>query len=371
VTHAYTVRPNKVALEFVAVANDTTAKLQDPSASHVSWIDGVAESPLSVFSHFDLENRVKGTLIFDNVPIAKQLSFTYGVSGHNVIDLRLEPLVLSLSWVGCYMEDADHDLDGGPHEYGYGPETCAIACRNYTYMALQSNGWCSCGNSYATQAQYRATPSSECGTICAGEASLSPKRYCGSSLRNAIYLVEEVPHMSWVGCYVDDESHDLDAGPQSTGYTSETCALACRNFSYFALQDTGYCSCGDAYGTNSQYVQVQDHECGRVCDGEEDLSPTRFCGGGPRNMVYRLTDAVVPTIAWVGCFVADSSDNLPFGPHAYDTRVHYVPQLANTLCTWLCKTTASAHVGRATSLRPNLLLSPTVNVAILVKAKEG
>merc|ERR1712232_302901 len=96
--------------------------------------------------------------------------------------------------------------------------------------------------------------------------------------------------MGYVGCYVDDGNRDLQEGPRAYGYTTTTCAEACGSYSFFALQHNGWCVCGDAYGTASQYVQVDDNQCGNACAGEGHGR----CGGGWRNAVYRsLTGARV------------------------------------------------------------------------------
>ncbi|CAJ1458005.1 unnamed protein product [Effrenium voratum] len=102
----------------------------------------------------------------------------------------LRKKVLEVLWVGCYVDDAFHDLDYGPQAYGYTTSTCAEACQDFTYMALQS-GWCSCGDSFATSASYTSVGVEECGSLCAGEELLQPPRYCGSDWRNAIYSLKK------------------------------------------------------------------------------------------------------------------------------------------------------------------------------------
>lgn len=49
-----------------------------------------------------------------------------------------------------------------------------------------------------------------------------------------------------------------------------------------ALQNGGWCSCGDAFSTSATYVKAADMECGALCSGEEMLSPMRYCGGFQR-----------------------------------------------------------------------------------------
>ena len=62
-----------------------------------------------------------------------------------------DPL-LTFAWLGCYKDDGDRDLGQGPKDYGFDPETCADACADFDYFALQANGWCNCGNDYGDPA---------------------------------------------------------------------------------------------------------------------------------------------------------------------------------------------------------------------------
>lgn len=61
-------------------------------------------------------------------------------------------LSAEFSWLGCYKDDADRNLNEGPKEFGYNPASCAEGCAEYEYFALQANGYCHCGNSYGEPA---------------------------------------------------------------------------------------------------------------------------------------------------------------------------------------------------------------------------
>ena len=60
--------------------------------------------------------------------------------------------------------------------YGYDQSSCNKACKDYKFFALQHNGWCVCGDAYATEAKYVKKADSEC-----GENGL------GGGWRNSIY----------------------------------------------------------------------------------------------------------------------------------------------------------------------------------------
>jgi len=97
--------------------------------------------------------------------------------------------------------------------------------------------------------------------------------------------------MDFIGCFKDDGNRDLNQGPKNYGYNSETCKQACSGYTYFALQNGGWCVCDNAYSTAPQYGQVGDGECGAVCAGEAGSEPPRYCGAGWRNAVYAVADA--------------------------------------------------------------------------------
>merc|ERR1712029_1214417 len=63
-------------------------------------------------------------------------------------------------YIGCYVDDSMRDLNDGPKAYGYNQASCKEACKQYTYFALQHNGWCVCGNGYGTRPQYVKKPDS-------------------------------------------------------------------------------------------------------------------------------------------------------------------------------------------------------------------
>eukprot|EP00928_Gymnodinium_smaydae_P050164 TRINITY_DN3375_c2_g1_i2.p1 TRINITY_DN3375_c2_g1~~TRINITY_DN3375_c2_g1_i2.p1 ORF type:complete len:2183 (+),score=420.83 TRINITY_DN3375_c2_g1_i2:1304-7852(+) len=98
--------------------------------------------------------------------------------------------VLVFEWIGCFYEDGDHDLDGGPQAFGFTSETCAAMCKGFRYIALRQNGYCSCGQSFQNEDKYYRVSNEECGTPCDGEETYYPTRYCGGTWRNAVYQIE-------------------------------------------------------------------------------------------------------------------------------------------------------------------------------------
>jgi hypothetical protein len=99
----------------------------------------------------------------------------------------------------------------------------------------------------------------------------------------------------YVGCYQDNGHRDLDYGPRRYGFNTLTCDAACSNwgnkqYTYFGLQNGGWCCCGNSYSTSTAYPKISDSRCaqrGFPCKNEAGLSPTRYCGGPWANAIYR------------------------------------------------------------------------------------
>merc|ERR1711962_803065 len=87
----------------------------------------------------------------------------------------------------------------------------------------------------------------------------------------------------YIGCFSDDGNRDLEKGPMKYGYNQKTCNEACKTYKYFALQNNGWCVCGDAYATEAQYVQKNDGECYSGHSGSPNGNSN---GGAWRNSVY-------------------------------------------------------------------------------------
>merc|ERR1719265_271586 len=200
-------------------------------------------------------------------------------------------------WLGCWSDDAERGLkvdNGGG--YGYTFQTCQFTCANYKYFALQNNGACFCGNSYAQAEPYEIIPIEDCKAPCAGDPDSSTgcgggPCGCGGPWRNMVYRVEEAQVGQWLGCWSDDSARALKQY-QGSGYNFGTCEAKCAAYNFFSLQYYGQCFCDNSYGMEDPYVMRPVEECKAPCAGDPDSSTG--CGGGPcrcggawRNMVYK------------------------------------------------------------------------------------
>merc|ERR1712072_986113 len=174
---------------------------------------------------------------------------------------------------GCYQDNGSRDFKHGPKRYGYSSTSCMNACKSYKFVALQNNGWCSCDNTYSTPSStYRKRPSGECNQGGTGK---------GGPCRNAVYTnarYSAPKSQRYLGCYQDNGPRDFRYGPKRYGYRANTCAAACKQYTYVALQNGGWCSCDNNYSTPSRnYPKKPTNQCNKGFTGG---------GGGWRNAVY-------------------------------------------------------------------------------------
>jgi len=82
------------------------------------------------------------------------------------------------SYVGCFKDDSDRDLDDLYLGRGYNPESCSVACQDYNFFSIQDGSQCFCDNSYSTEAKYHQVDDSECNSKGFGH---------GGAWRNSVY----------------------------------------------------------------------------------------------------------------------------------------------------------------------------------------
>jgi len=80
------------AVEFEVVGNKSLGRLQDPLASELSSSSGGEWSlrPAShEFTETDFEKKIRGTLVYDNVPAETQVRFKFGNGWYSYLTLEL------------------------------------------------------------------------------------------------------------------------------------------------------------------------------------------------------------------------------------------------------------------------------------------
>jgi hypothetical protein len=92
------------------------------------------------------------------------------------------------------------------------------------------------------------------------------------------------PGYEYVGCFIDQQSRDMDVAIQWSGHsddvTVERCQQKCAGYEYFSLQFASECFCDR---NPPQGDSVADGECNMMCTGNS----YEACGAAWRNSVYR------------------------------------------------------------------------------------
>lgn len=218
---------------------------------------------------------------------------------------------------GCHTDHiADRTLTGKKWTGKLTPRHCAIICSGYRYFALEGSNECYCGNTVAHASI--PTPDYFCANVCSGNqqsvcgginvlslyesnkfasiASPSIRLVSSNSTINssnpapskpptppAPPAVVRVPGWTYRGCWTDDP-HDrtLTAKTRKGSITPEKCAQLCKGYTFFGLEYSNECYCGNSlsYGT----TRVSENQCSRVCMGNFRW----ICGGSGTLSLYEV-----------------------------------------------------------------------------------
>jgi hypothetical protein len=207
------------------------------------------------------------------------------------------------SYLGCFIDAETRDLSSVLSNGQVSVEQCNKYCSSYQFFGLQATDYCLCGNSYGRYGPPVA--GSECNMPCSGNA----KQICGNHWRNSVYRVN-----NYVGCFKDTAIRDLSNVLFNGKVSIEQCRELCSNYTYFGLQATNNCLCGNSYG---RYGQVAESECNKPCSGNAG----QICGNNWRNSVYRVN-------TYLGCFKDTETRDLPNGL--------FFGQMSIQLCSKYC-----------------------------------
>ncbi|KAH0528699.1 hypothetical protein TsFJ059_003525 [Trichoderma semiorbis] len=213
-------------------------------------------------------------------------------------------------WVskGCYSEGTT----GRALTFGYGGvanaqmtvAACTSGCKaaGYTFAGVEYGGECYCGKSISNGA---LPATSGCTMTCNGNQT----EYCGGPGHLNIYGLNAVrdgtgttsaaqpaqtgacpgqpavvSKYNWYGCYTEGtNSRALAAKTYADdAMTLESCATFCVGYTYFGVEYSRECYCGNSFGAGSKLTTASD--CSMTCSGQD----CEFCGAGNRLSVYSL-----------------------------------------------------------------------------------
>ncbi|CAD6594301.1 MAG: hypothetical protein ASARMPREDX12_008599 [Alectoria sarmentosa] len=243
------------------------------------------------------------------------------------------------NYIGCYSEaTAGRALSGLapaiPAGIGNTVESCEASCQGYTYFGVEYSNECYCGNTI--NAGSVDQPSSDvlvngCSMLCGGNVS----EYCGGPNRLDMYQLNgslpvptsttSIPGTSptptpggpsvvpsaggygYIGCYTDSTANRALTGlvnpVAGATLTVELCAAACVGFTYFGVEYSAECYCGNALLGGSTLAtggsDPTQNQCDMTCDGNTN----EYCGGPNRLNTYQynaslasVSSSAVPTV---------------------------------------------------------------------------
>ncbi|KAF7951604.1 hypothetical protein EAE96_006907 [Botrytis aclada] len=223
------------------------------------------------------------------------------------------------NYLGCFRESTI-----GPRLFpnqGYTPNDtansnnmCQEACyglAQYSFAGTEYTSQCWCGNTPPSLASQDPT-NALCNFACPGDPTdgcggtgyisvfYNPTEYVAGS-DPALYgpkTVNSVGNYNYLGCYSEATTGRALGGlnPQAlaTGFTIESCATACKGFTYFGMEYANECYCGNALGVgsvNQTSGTPSINGCSMLCTG----NAKEYCGGPGKLDVYMLNTATSPS----------------------------------------------------------------------------
>ncbi|KAK2050271.1 galactose oxidase [Colletotrichum somersetense] len=258
-----------------------------------------------------------------------------------IVAPSVNPGVGDWSSIGCYAEGTT----GRALTYGVGTipagqmnvANCTAACAaaNFILAGVEYSGECYCGNTIANGG---APAADGCNMVCNGK----PSEYCGGPNRLNVYDFQNkflppaaststsapaptasgaappvsaaatssasavaspapaatvlgqpatVGNWKWYGCQTEATNARALAAKTyaSDDMTLESCSTFCAGFTYFGVEYSRECYCGNSFSTGS--VPAPASDCSMVCMGNK----LEYCGNGNRLSVYTIGDNTQPS----------------------------------------------------------------------------
>ncbi|KAL2165179.1 hypothetical protein VTH06DRAFT_475 [Thermothelomyces fergusii] len=210
------------------------------------------------------------------------------------------PTDLPESWEyqGCYTDVPGRTINGA--SYADGANMTNAACTSYCaskgfrYAGTEFSVECFCGNILASGTEKLAD--SECNMPCSGDAG----EPCGAGAKLSLFYSsavtgpsqpESIGDYDWYGCQTEATgTRALSAAAfDSDNMTLEACQAYCSAFTYFGVEYSRECYCGDKLNAGS--VPAPASECSMTCSG----NPAQYCGAGNRLSVYARSGTPPPS----------------------------------------------------------------------------
>ncbi|KAL8765358.1 MAG: hypothetical protein Q9209_007544 [Squamulea sp. 1 TL-2023] len=204
-------------------------------------------------------------------------------------------------------------------------EKCAAFCRGYTYMGVEYSTECYCGNiigagalpvtdgrcsmpcggdksqlcggpnglnfykNSASASGSSSTSLTSTGTTSGSSSTTSTSSSASNSATGPI-TVQSVPGYGYLGCYSEGSNGralvDLQNPIPASQVSVEACGVACAQYTYFGVEYSGECYCGNTIQAGSAMVAGNTPaitQCNMVCNADKN----EYCGGPNRLNMYK------------------------------------------------------------------------------------
>ncbi|KAL8698939.1 MAG: hypothetical protein Q9224_001623, partial [Gallowayella concinna] len=235
--------------------------------------------------------------------------------------------VAPFAYQGCYSEGTSSRAlaDANTASGDMTVEKCAAFCKGYAYMGVEYSSECYCGNTIGAGALavtdgrcsmtcggdktaicggpnglsfYKSSASasgsssstqSSTGTMSGSSSTTSTSSSASASATGPI-TVQSVPGYGYLGCYSEGSNGraltDLQNPIPANKVSVEACGTACAQYTYFGVEYSGECYCGNTIQTGSTLQAGNTPaitQCNMVCNADKN----EYCGGPNRLNMYK------------------------------------------------------------------------------------
>lgn len=221
------------------------------------------------------------------------------------------------NFIGCYSEaTAGRALSGKAPAIpadGTTIESCQQSCQGYQFFGTEFSNECYCGNTINAGSVKQASSdpgTNGCSMLCGGNQT----EYCGGPNRINMYqlngslpiptanpeppitpgspsVVQEAGNFGYIGCYTEATNGRALSGLQNpvggATLTVDKCAAACSIYTYFGVEYSGECYCGNTLNAGSALANGGNDPAANGCSMTCNGNATTYCGGVNRLNTYK------------------------------------------------------------------------------------
>lgn len=227
-------------------------------------------------------------------------------------EIPSKSLDLSASYVGCYIDNANHVMTETSLTTNQTVDGCVHACEisGYSVSAVEYGGQCYCSNTQPLASL--KTADSDCNMRCDGLKDT----LCGAGYRLQVYQGVAVSasqiktSMPYAGCFTDSTSARSLAHSMVTSGTVESCLQTCAAAGYTiaGLEYGGECWCDQVASVTMKTAPAT--ACNMACSGNS----AETCGGSNALSIYNSTTLAPSSLQtavggwpYSGCWTDDAN----------------------------------------------------------------